>query len=180
MTLRPRGPGPEADWTNFPKTPLEAIEQGTKYCFDPAYRCPHGHSGPRICHARKGRANARTVNVDSQCYECLKARGRVNQKKRNDAGHNRNTAAIKEILWNRQGEACALCNAHLPYAFHVDHIVPFVDGGEWSLDNLRGLCPPCHRSRPRKAVSETPLADEIDASELPPLGLLDEPETEAA
>lgn len=39
---------------------------------------------------------------------------------------------------------CSLCKKSLGKYFEVDHIVPFSQGGKTTIENLQGVCKPCH------------------------------------
>lgn len=43
---------------------------------------------------------------------------------------------------------CAGCSERLPARrIEVDHTTPLVDGGRDTMDNVQGLCVPCHRTK---------------------------------
>lgn len=70
---------------------------------------------------------------------------------------------IRSELWRRDKGVCALCGSQCAcnvrdrmwtpdgwvksteIPWDADHIVPLVEGGGHSLDNLRTLCHPCHK-----------------------------------
>lgn len=58
-------------------------------------------------------------------------------------------APVRRAVIERDGLVCQLCGCSVePGAFHLDHIVPWAEGGEHSVDNLRVACPPCNLRRP--------------------------------
>lgn len=108
-------------------------------------RGPNGRRFCRWCHAEvpKGRS--------SYCNdEC---------RKHCDFGHS------KMIVIRRDGLVCTSCKAALrarwtwprDYSLpkvEVDHIVAVKDGGSHHPDNLRSLCPTCHRKRTAEQAAE--------------------------
>jgi 5-methylcytosine-specific restriction endonuclease McrA len=63
-------------------------------------------------------------------------------KLRSDAGY------ARKLVFERDAGKCALCPVVLGRtdAWEMDHIIPVVEGGGCcGLENLRLLCPPCHR-----------------------------------
>ncbi len=70
----------------------------------------------------------------------------------------------RDRVWQRDGGVCALCgrdpsDVHGPFlsvwqakkakAWEADHIVPLIEGGEHSMENLRTLCLVCHKAETR-------------------------------
>ena len=53
----------------------------------------------------------------------------------------------KRILLINQDFKCALCGVELAEDFECDHMVPFSEGGETSLENLQALCKQCHANK---------------------------------
>jgi hypothetical protein len=62
-------------------------------------------------------------------------------------------------VWRRDHGRCAECgkvcgHPRLPNQpreqWHADHIVPLVDGGANTLDNLQTLCQTCHKKKTRR------------------------------
>jgi len=53
----------------------------------------------------------------------------------------------------RDGYRCVLCGRspalELGVSLHLDHIIPFIDGGETTFANLRTLCQQCNQRRGR-------------------------------
>ena len=63
-------------------------------------------------------------------------------KLRTDAGY------ARKLVFERDAGKCALCPVVLGRTdrWEMDHVVPVVEGGGCcGLENLRVLCPPCHR-----------------------------------
>jgi 5-methylcytosine-specific restriction endonuclease McrA len=59
-------------------------------------------------------------------------------------------AAVRAIVFGRDDYTCQLCG-HRPecapddwYGLHLDHIIPYRDGGLFYPDNLQTLCEPCN------------------------------------
>lgn len=83
------------------------------------------------------------------------ARGRLLYRRTGGGNIARNykvRQAVKEAIKERDGFRCVLCG-HAPealYELEVDHIVPYIEGGPNTPDNLRSLCRPCHVHRRRK------------------------------
>jgi 5-methylcytosine-specific restriction protein A len=55
----------------------------------------------------------------------------------------------REILFKRDAGKCAICSMDTDQ-WEADHTVPIVEGGALTIENLRTLCVPCHRSETRK------------------------------
>ena len=68
---------------------------------------------------------------------------------RRDGRRRRYPPVIRQILQERQGNRCAICNRELQEG-HLDHIVPWSYVGDQLEDNLQILCPRCNT---RKKVS---------------------------
>jgi 5-methylcytosine-specific restriction endonuclease McrA len=49
----------------------------------------------------------------------------------------------KQRVFARDGRICAICNTD-EGQMHIDHIIPRVNGGDHSLENLRVLCAACN------------------------------------
>jgi 5-methylcytosine-specific restriction protein A len=62
----------------------------------------------------------------------------------------------KKICAANQAWRCKMCHELLDSCYEVDHIKPLFKGGSNTLDNLRALCPNCHR---KKTQSEIPMRD---------------------
>ncbi len=51
----------------------------------------------------------------------------------------------RTVVYARDGGLCHLCRQPVPAdAFHLDHVIPLVKGGEHSYRNVRVACPPCN------------------------------------
>jgi len=56
----------------------------------------------------------------------------------------------REVL-KRYDYKCAMCGAHDSKTFlEYDHIIPFSEGGETSVENMRPLCWTCHTQRTKE------------------------------
>lgn len=60
----------------------------------------------------------------------------------------------RNTIAHSQKWQCKKCNALLPAAFEIDHILPLWCGGNNEILNLQALCPNCHANKSR---SETLL-----------------------
>jgi 5-methylcytosine-specific restriction endonuclease McrA len=68
--------------------------------------------------------------------------------------------SVKEALWRKHfgdqlnGE-CYVCSNKIAFTnFEVGHNKPVVNGGEWTLSNLRPLCRSCNRSMGTETVED--------------------------
>jgi hypothetical protein len=65
---------------------------------------------------------------------------------RRDPSH----ALIKKV-WKRDGFRCRRCGrspaTHFGVVLEMDHVVPWVQGGRTTLENLQTLCSNCNRSK---------------------------------
>lgn len=59
------------------------------------------------------------------------------------------TRTQRDLLAILQDFRCAICKRDLPDDFECDHLVPFSEGGETTLQNLQALCPSCHLDKTR-------------------------------
>ena len=49
------------------------------------------------------------------------------------------------VIWRRDGETCQECNEIITFdEMQADHITPYADGGETTLDNAQTLCRECN------------------------------------
>ncbi|MHB1524907.1 MAG: HNH endonuclease [Candidatus Dormibacteria bacterium] len=61
-------------------------------------------------------------------------------------------------VFRRDHGVCADCGvATAPGTWHADHIVPLIDGGARTLDNLQTLCKPCHTAKTKREAKERAL-----------------------
>lgn len=64
------------------------------------------------------------------------------------------SVGLRYIVLRRDRFRCVLCGnspaKDLTCELHVDHVVPFVDGGLTTLENLRTLCLPCNLGKGRR------------------------------
>jgi 5-methylcytosine-specific restriction enzyme A len=59
----------------------------------------------------------------------------------------------REAILKRQNDACAVCGCALRGGrFEIDHTQALVHGGDNDDDNLRALCPRCHRVKTKEDV----------------------------
>ena len=64
-------------------------------------------------------------------------------------------AGVRRAVIERDGLVCQLCEAKVvlnqqaPNALHLDHIIPWSEGGEHEVANLRVTCRTCNLTRPR-------------------------------
>lgn len=56
-------------------------------------------------------------------------------------------AALSKQIAASGGWACAACDAVLPAAYEIDHIIPIADGGHDDRSNMQALCPNCHAAK---------------------------------
>jgi 5-methylcytosine-specific restriction protein A len=56
----------------------------------------------------------------------------------------------KLIVAVRQNFKCNICGCELGKTFEADHITPFCLGGRTELNNLQGVCKPCHNLKTKK------------------------------
>lgn len=60
-------------------------------------------------------------------------------------------------VFKRDGFTCQYCGAHPPQAlFHIDHIVPVVEGGTNDMDNLVTACDSCNLGKGARSLSAVP------------------------
>lgn len=64
------------------------------------------------------------------------------------------TTAVGKMVAARQAWRCRLCDAVLPSAYEVDHIVPLWRGGDDAERNLQALCPNCHAAKTQRESVE--------------------------
>ncbi len=58
-------------------------------------------------------------------------------------------------VFRRDHGVCAGCGVTTaPGTWHADHIVPLIDGGARTLDNLQTLCAPCHKAKTKREATE--------------------------
>lgn len=55
------------------------------------------------------------------------------------------------FLANKQAGKCAICGGPLGDNFHVDHIIPWAEGGPTILSNLQAICLKCHKIKNRSS-----------------------------
>ena len=60
-------------------------------------------------------------------------------------------------LMHRQRHQCAVCQASLVAASHLDHVIPVSRGGRHSIGNFQYLCPPCNLRKSNMFMSEFKL-----------------------
>lgn len=94
---------------------------------------------PRICSALNCRATA--VTGWSQCaahkpapYAGAKDRWLAERP----PGYNQ----LRSLIFKLQMQRCARCGSRTK--LELDHIHPVAQGGSWAIENLQGLCRPCH------------------------------------
>ncbi len=67
------------------------------------------------------------------------------------------SVGLRYMVLRRDHFRCVLCGnspaKDLGCELHVDHIIPFVDGGPTTLENLRTLCLPCNLGKGRRLDS---------------------------
>ena len=72
--------------------------------------------------------------------------------------YNSRIRRVREVIWERDQGKCALCpavvgNESFPHHWEADHIVPLVEGGLHTPDNIRTLCIPCHKAETKKLTA---------------------------
>lgn len=68
-------------------------------------------------------------------------------------------ASIRRIITQRAGHRCEYCKlaqAGQEAAFHVDHIIPEMDGGETVLENLALACVSCSLRKGARQLTHDP------------------------
>jgi hypothetical protein len=60
----------------------------------------------------------------------------------------------RRLLYKRDKGVCAICSLKLRKGWHLDHIVPLVDGGAFDLSNMQTLCPDCHRQKTAQEATQ--------------------------
>lgn len=67
----------------------------------------------------------------------------------------------RAAVWEKTGGCCAYCGKQTnPFRdFTIDHVVPLVDGGSDTLDNLTCACSSCNLSKGPRPVEDTRIAD---------------------
>lgn len=64
------------------------------------------------------------------------------------------TAEDIRTLYNEQEGRCAYCGITLHGVFHLDHIIPLIQGGSNNPDNLACACAACNLSKGEKLLGE--------------------------
>lgn len=54
---------------------------------------------------------------------------------------------LRSALYLKYQGLCALCKKELDHGWHADHIVPFCESGQTSLEGMQPLCPSCHHKK---------------------------------
>jgi hypothetical protein len=86
----------------------------------------------------------------------------------------------KQRVFDRDGRICALCGTD-EGELHIDHIIPRVNGGDHSLENLRVLCAACNQRKGARsdrvflARMATPSASPASLSPTESRPMLDSP-----
>lgn len=58
------------------------------------------------------------------------------------------TAAQRRAVYRRYGHNCNYCGTHVSQVeMHMDHIIPWSQGGRTCVSNLQPLCEPCNLSK---------------------------------
>lgn len=68
-------------------------------------------------------------------------------------GSNLTETQLQDLL-DLQNNQCVLCGSILDRHCHLDHIVPYVLGGNSNIDNLQFLCESCNRGKWKWSVEE--------------------------
>ena len=55
---------------------------------------------------------------------------------------------VVDTVWNRDGGKCVYCGSN--ENLHLDHIIPFSEGGDTSVENLQLLCQKCNLEKSNK------------------------------
>ena len=55
---------------------------------------------------------------------------------------------VVDTVWNRDGGKCVYCGSN--ENLHLDHIIPFSNGGDTSVENLQLLCQKCNLEKSNK------------------------------
>ena len=90
-------------------------------------------------------------------YRCEKHKITYTPKKKYDHHYHQGKNIYSSARWTklskqyrRHNPLCAHCEARGIFTpvYLVDHIIEIADGGEiWDIDNLEGLCVPCHNTK---------------------------------
>lgn len=75
------------------------------------------------------------------------------RRERDTSGSRVIPAAIRELVWQRDGEVCTYCGS-TSGPFHLDHIQPWSRGGQHSPDNLCVACMGCNLAKADRTVEE--------------------------
>jgi hypothetical protein len=72
----------------------------------------------------------------------------VEMRKQNSQKIKRSVSETKKkFVASSQNWLCASCKNQLDYTFEVDHTLSLEHGGTNDINNLRALCPSCHRKK---------------------------------
>jgi 5-methylcytosine-specific restriction protein A len=114
-----------------------------------------------VSHSRHGHARRRpdvTLPFGGQSGKCCWCGGALKGRQRSWCGQacidryliaKGDQGRARILLLKRDHGKCALCSNVTDY-WEADHTVPIVEGGALTIENLRTLCVPCHRSETRK------------------------------
>ncbi|MFE0151399.1 HNH endonuclease [Nonomuraea sp. NPDC059007] len=94
---------------------------------------------------------AKAICSTSTCRKVVVSEGKCQDHKRpawqNTSAHNkhrpRDWKRRRAFVLARDRRECYIC--HQPKATEVDHVIPVSRGGSHDYNNLRAVCPLCHR-----------------------------------
>lgn len=70
-------------------------------------------------------------------------------------------AAVRRIVFERDDFTCQSCGKRAPgapddwYGLHLDHLIPYRDGGLFYPDNLQVLCESCNCRKGARSIAST-------------------------
>lgn len=64
--------------------------------------------------------------------------------------------SVRETVYTRDEGCCRYCGLYLPpgSTWHIDHVVPVIQGGDGSIENLVLSCPDCNLSKSARAPDQ--------------------------
>lgn len=60
----------------------------------------------------------------------------------------------KRDLYFLAGGRCCICRVRLGPDWHADHVIPWIEGGETTVENGQALCPTCNQRKHAKTWEE--------------------------
>ena len=73
----------------------------------------------------------------------------------NKGRNSKQKRALKERLFERDGERCCYCKRKLKFQYAtLEHVVPLSQGGSWNISNLLLACRRCNFNRGDMSVED--------------------------